>query len=923
MLSDRGAQDLSKEIELCDAAGTNAHRFPLAEDQYGVLLYDEGSVPAEGSEPGEELVKTWDYFGGGAGETYDFEERFGYKSGGYYFSNNFQVSNPYRLRPRQYITTLTLTDNGTPVTQMFEAKSASGTKFLYALTPTKAHKVQISGTPTLKNTKDFSTPNVEFATGSYVGTGAVNVVGSTNFGIKAIIVKAIDGAYAAAFKTSDATDGYYWYKKATGTYTTGSGTDGLYIGSQTIRVYGTDTSLNKTGTTYCWMAFGGDYVKVGKFSGNATDNTDITIEEGWGQPDALFTMTNNSSDPVCFRNKADTSDKTCDLSQTGATLCAADIIQATAGWPTDGFEVGTDNRANRNGATVFYIALKTSANVLEIGSYAGNGADPQAVTGLGYPPTYALIYTASGTALTNAVHRSNYNSGDSSMFFKAVENAANHIESLDSDGFSVGSAVAVNENTKTYYYLSIRTDPAGAMVHGQPAYWNSIWEVPRGALVDRVGLTAIVDGTGDDTWTARSTGSPKATHLCVVENELVRASASRMVDKCSANDTDVDGNWTGDYYVGPPGTVITKLVNIGGECGVATTDGFYLWDTVSVSRQQLPFLGGIRDDENGKGTIVIGNMILVPTVDGYWRLVSGSAAQVGPDSQRDYTPVAGPSSIPIRLKHYGTDFLGTYIYHACYDGTNYHIIYTQLDPNRATLVGAKWDFLLTTTTEVKEIKITSERQLVFSYGNDLGYIQLSRGGAPEGGNWGQASTTGYFYLPITKMRTEALKRLRLVELQVDDIAANFTFGCGVYRDGATVETVGSAISADGVGECFWTAGTNDTAREIQLRAYWTGAAGYSPSTTAPSIRRITLHAEALDEDADLIVCSIKLTGNAKEQKAIIDGHLNAGPMKLKNPFTGTKETVVLYRRRLYSLQQRGNAAPIAACELRFRRSDTS
>ena len=86
---------------------------------------------------------------------------------------------------------------------------------------------------------------------------------------------------------------------------------------------------------------------------------------------------------------------------------------------------------------------------------------------------------------------------------------------------------------------------------------------------------------------------------------------------------------------------------------------------------------------------------------------------------------------------------------------------------------------------------------------------------------------------------------------------------------------------------------------------------------------MTLHAEPLDEDADLIVCSVKLAENVKEKKAIIKRYLNSGPLKLKNPVDGTKETVILYRRRIYSLQQQGNSPPIAACELRFRRSDTS
>ena len=210
----RGPQNLSQEIELVDTDGGAAHRFPLSEDHYGRLLWDQGSVPAEDAEPGEELTKTWDYFGGGSGETYDLEELLGVKTGGYFFSSNCQTT-PYAIRPRQVATTVTLANNITEVTHLFEAQSASQIKYLYAVTGTKVHKIQISGTPALKNTRDFATPNVEFATGSYTLSGRGEEI-KLDFVPKFVIIKAIDGAYCAAFKTTDMTGGKY--KLATGTY---------------------------------------------------------------------------------------------------------------------------------------------------------------------------------------------------------------------------------------------------------------------------------------------------------------------------------------------------------------------------------------------------------------------------------------------------------------------------------------------------------------------------------------------------------------------------------------------------------------------------------------------------------------------------------------------------------------------------------
>jgi len=158
---------------------------------------------------------------------------------------------------------------------------------------------------------------------------------------------------------------------------------------------------------------------------------------------------------------------------------------------------------------------------------------------------------------------------------------------------------------------------------------------------------------------------------------------------------------------------------------------------------------------------------------------------------------------------------------------------------------------------------------------------------------------------------------------VDDTPANFNWKCQAFVDGTTIGTVGDAITADGVGECFWTTGTNDTGREIILQTLWQTAAGYSAQATAPNVNRVTLHAEALEEDADKIVCTVKLDKDTKQKTEIIDRHLNTAALKLKNPITGKKVHVVLYRRRYYYAKQRGDDPAIAACELRFRRSDTS
>ena len=91
---------------------------------------------------------------------------------------------------------------------------------------------------------------------------------------------------------------------------------------------------------------------------------------------------------------------------------------------------------------------------LATGSYAGNSVDNRQITGIGFQPDVVIIKSSAGRS---AIIRTSTMSGDKS---KTINNtgalAANLIQSLDADGFTVGTANTVNVTGDSYYWVAMR-----------------------------------------------------------------------------------------------------------------------------------------------------------------------------------------------------------------------------------------------------------------------------------------------------------------------------------------------------------------------------------------------------------------------------------------------------------------------------------
>lgn len=898
---------LSKTLVIQQADGSEGEKYDVLVDEDGKLQWWEESVGEGGVKAGDAVWRKWGFWGGGMGQVRDIQQ------GGYYYSKNCFVGNPWAIRPRPTKTTVTLTDNATPVVRFFEAESASGTKYLYAITETKVFKVRLD-TMTLVNTKELTAETVNFKTGSYVGTGTTQSITGLGFTPDIVLIKCTDydiGDELPAIRTT----GMITTKVANGTAFSGVisslDADGFTVIS--------DAYVNRSGKTYAWMAWeqSSGLLKTATYSGDGEATQAIT---GVGfEPDILWVFDQASTE---------------DEAELVARHSTFSDDQAMAYWDfdpfsdcvktldADGFTVANNARVNTAGHTYRYIAFKALENHLTVGTYTGDGTDNRDLgdadldPDVEYTPTYVLV-TRYGAPRT--CHRSDKNAGDSTMMWSTSINASNYIQGLIEDGFTIGST-EVNSIGQTYHFAAWMPLSAQNAKAGQPAKWNGIWELPLGDDASWVALTTISDGEDDDVWTTRA--NRKATHFCVMHNELARAYDGRKIELCSADDVSDSGNWGGEYYVGQPGTVITNLVEWEDELAIMTEDGMYMYDGVAIARQQLRLMGGVSHEDNGKGSINWMLNILVGTADGFMRWIRDASPQ-GPDAIPGYVNAEDTSDEPIHLHHYGSAFLQDWIFNAAKDPSdNYHIF--TLRPKEE---GFNWDGLLTDTNAITILYIDPERRLWFNYGNNIAYIALRRGGEPGAGTFGEDSSTGSIYLPEITLADDADVRLRVVKVRVQNSKTGFAWKVYAYRDGGAAAQVGAAggITADGESCLYFAPGSNLTAKRLRLRIDWV-ASGYTPTSDPPEILSIEVWGEAMPSDADIIRSLVDLESDGISQSANytnLKAHENAGVRVLRHPITDEELYVTVFKTELFDIIQRDQQEPTGALMLHMRRGDTS
>lgn len=127
---------------------------------------------------------------------------------------------------------------------------------------------------------------------------------------------------------------------------------------------------------------------------------------------------------------------------------------------------GAGGGGNETGVTYQYFAFAANGNSdFKSGSFTGNATDDRSITGVGFQPDFVIVKCATGSAAP--VFRHKDSSGDTSHFFDATADAANHIQAFEADGFQVGSSANANGSGVTCHYIAMKT---GTNIFTQSSY---------------------------------------------------------------------------------------------------------------------------------------------------------------------------------------------------------------------------------------------------------------------------------------------------------------------------------------------------------------------------------------------------------------------------------------------------------------------
>jgi len=393
---------------------------------------------------------------------------------------------------------------------------------------------------------------------------------------------------------------------------------------------------------------------------------------------------------------------------------------------------------------------------------------------------------------------------------------------------------------------------------GRPAEWNdgtnTYWRVPQGDNGVIESLTAVASGTSNDTWSGGDDAD--ARHLLVVKNQLYRTTGANEVSVLArATDPETEANWGDEFYVGDPSHEITDMAQVAGICLIPKSDGAWEFDGVAEAANVLPEIG--IAERNGQGLSYGRGGFFVPGIASlYW---TRTGEPIGPDSYDDRHAANDPSITAGEYFKHGR-WMGTANYNGHFYGLYVNSVGTSALVVWGYPVGNEWrfyalasvtadfdDFHGVYVSETSKFSASEIRPcLWFANGNDLSYIWLDKNGAPmlRRGDIDVAAAATVTSGRIDFGFPRVPKQLRFIDGWAEDMeagASDHSFTLNVYRDGSTVEAVGSVVNADGYFDEYWTQDTNDTCRSLLFSAVFAGGTD-TTDINGPLLRDIQLHA---------------------------------------------------------------------------------
>jgi hypothetical protein len=136
-------------------------------------------------------------------------------------------------------------------------------------------------------------------------------------------------------------------------------------------------------------------------------------------------------------------------------IAAALALVAIAAWTTAtsgaSFTATSANPSNSITAATSFPGIRVAS-----GSYTGNGNDNRAITGVGFQPDVVIVKSDDNSGVSEI--RTSTMAGDvTKPMTGATALTANLIQSLDVNGFTLGSDNAVNRNSRAYHWVAFKS----------------------------------------------------------------------------------------------------------------------------------------------------------------------------------------------------------------------------------------------------------------------------------------------------------------------------------------------------------------------------------------------------------------------------------------------------------------------------------
>lgn len=285
----------------------------------------------------------------------------------------------------------------------------------------------------INSSQSHASNDFSIETGYFYGNGVSLSVSGLGFAPQVVLIKSDTAAGSLVWKSTAmpvSVSAYLGEAKADNTETEMTlNADGFSVSAA--------LEVNTVNVRYTYIAFAGSdcssggVMCVGAYTGNGSATQAITA--GF-QPNLVWSKRTTALAGV-FRTSS--------MSDNNAGLFTAAVNDTTGTYFTtlnnNGFTVGLTN--NTNGGVFYYVAFKNVTNKLTVNQFTGDGLDNRNITGVGFEPDF--VFVKQNAALAPAISTTEM-WGDLSSFSTLVANAVNSIQSLDADGFQVGTSTNVN-----------------------------------------------------------------------------------------------------------------------------------------------------------------------------------------------------------------------------------------------------------------------------------------------------------------------------------------------------------------------------------------------------------------------------------------------------------------------------------------------